>query len=252
MQKKSGPRGEEGGRLLARLAGDATSGASMIYRRVLLALADGTAFPPDIPRRLREMAGDMAPLRFLARRLEGADDPAAEAGRLLAEMDGRLRKLAGEARPLLAGSALICHSNSGTVISVLSALSPPPEAVFQTLSLPGGEGRSAAEALSGKGLRASLVNDAQAPELVRGHGLLPVMGADAVTADYLVNKVGSARIVEAAREEGLEPVFLAGPEKRVEAEEYGRRPKSPLFERVPLQGVRVVGVNGEGSSRCRC
>jgi hypothetical protein len=252
MQKRSGPRGEEGGRLLARLAGDSTSGASMIYRRVLLALAEGTVFPADTPRRLREMAGDMAPLRFLARRLEETDDPAAEAGRLLEEMEGRLSRLAEEARPLLAERSLICHSNSGTVISVLSALSPPPAAVFQTLSLPGGEGRSAAEALSGRGLRATLVNDAQAPELIRGHGLLPVMGADAVTADYLVNKVGSARIVEAALEAGLEPVFLAGPEKRIEAEEYGRRPKSPLFERVGLQGVRVVGVDGERSSRCRC
>lgn len=251
MQKKSGPRGPEGGRLLARLARDTTSGASMIYRRVLQALAEGMAFPPDTPRRLREMAGDMAPLRYLARRLEETDDPAAEAARLLEQMDGRLSRLAEEAEPLLAGRALICHSNSGTVISVLSALSPPPEAVFQTLSLPGGEGHSAAEALSGKGLRATLVNDGQAPELIRDRRLLPVLGADAVTGDYLVNKVGSARIVEAALEAGLEPVFLAGPEKRVEAEEYGRRPESPLFERVPLQGVRVMGVNDERSSRCR-
>jgi hypothetical protein len=240
MQKKSGPRGAEGGRLLARLARDSTSGSSMIYRRVLHALAEGTAFPPDLPRRLREMAGDMAPLRFLAGRLERAEDPAAEAGRLLEEMEGGLSRLAEEARPLLAGRAIICHSNSGTVVSVLSAISPPPEAVFQTLSLPGGEGRSAAEALSGRGLRATLVNDAQAPELVRNRGLLPVMGADAVTEEYLVNKAGSAELVRAALEAGLEPVFLAGPEKRLTAAEYGDRPADPSFERVPLQGVRVV------------
>ncbi len=241
MQKKSGPGSSEGGRLLARLADDTTSGASMIYRRVLRALAEGRAFPPDTPRRLREMAGDMAPLRFLAGRLERADDPAAEAGRLLSEMEGSLRRLAETVEPLISGRSLICHSNSGTVISVLSAVFPPPEALFQTLSLPGGEGRSAAEALSGNGLRPTLVNDAQAPELVRQHGLLPMLGADAVTEDYVVNKTGTARIVEAALEAGLEPLFLAGPGKRLSAREYGDRPHSPLFERVPLQGVRVMG-----------
>jgi len=241
MQKKSGHRDTEGGRLLARLARDTTSGASMICRRVLQALAEGTEFPADTPRRLREMAGDMAPLRFLARRLEETDDPAAEAERLLEEMESGLERLAEEAGPLVSGRLLICHSNSGTVISVLSAVSPPPDAVFQTLSLPGGEGRSAAEALSGNGLRVTLVNDAQAPELVRSHGLLPVMGADAVTEDYVVNKTGTARLVEAALEAGLEPLFLAGPGKRLSAREYGDRPHSPLFEKVPLQGVRVMG-----------
>jgi len=240
MQKNSGPRGTEGRRLLAQLADDTTSGASMIYRRVLQALAEGTAFPRELPRRLRQMAGDMAPLRFLAGRLEGADDWAGEAERLLAEMEGRLRSLAEEAQPLLAGRPVICHSNSGTVISVLTALSPPPQAVFQTLSLPGGEGREAAGALSKKGLRATLVNDTQARGLVRKQLLLPVMGADAVTEEYLVNKVGSARIVEAALKAGLEPLFLAGPEKRLTAAEYGDRPRDPSFERVPLQGVRVI------------
>ena len=241
MPKKSESQYAEGARLLGRLARDSTSGASMICRRVLQALAEGVVFPAGLPGRLREMAGDMAPLRFLARRLEETDDPAAEAARLLVEMEGRLSRLAEETRPLLAGRSIICHSNSGTVISVLSALSPPPEAVFQTLSLPGGEGRSAAKALSSKGLRPTLVNDAQAPELIRSHGLLPVMGADAVTEDYLVNKVGSVNLLRAALDAGLEPVFLAGPEKRIHAEEYGRRPKSPLFERVPLRGVRVMG-----------
>lgn len=242
MNQRSEPVPRLAAKLLEEVGDDSVSGASAIYRRVLSALAAELDFPSDLPKRLRALAGDMAPLRFLASRLEAETESWARMAReLLAEMEYRRSRLARELEPLVAHQRLLCHSNSGTVTAALTGLSHPSTAVVQTLSLPGGEGRPAARELRGAGMEVALVDDEAALELLRRHHLLPVMGVDAVTETYLVNKVGTMAIVRAAEECGIRPLFLSGPEKRLTEAQYGRRPKSPLFQRVPLRGVRVMG-----------
>ena len=131
--------------------------------------------------------------------------------------------LSGKAAALCAGRTVLTHSYSSTVIGAL--VSGAPAAVICTESLPGGEGKRAAELLN-----ARLIPDTAVFTALPKVDLV-LVGADAVLPDAIVNKVGTAAIALAARLHG-KPVFvLCGRDKFVPAE--WQPDLGHLFEKIP-------------------
>jgi translation initiation factor eIF-2B subunit delta len=100
------------------------------------------------------------------------------------------------------------------------------------------EGLRTAKALGAKGIRTRLVLDSAAPSLL-GECDVVVVGADAVTPEGVVNKIGTYALALAARERNVPFYVLAGQEKflpsplRIEE----RDPKEITQEAIPNGSV---------------
>jgi len=229
--------------LLAELSADRTSGAATLYRKILNYLVLGNLATRDLPDRIRAFAGDMVPLSYLAGKLQRAEIFSWRmlAKDLLRDLRQENTAIAGKLAKIFADGDLtiLTHSNSSTVIEVLKARRRQVGKIYQTIATPGEEGRISHAALKEAGLQVKLVEDSRAADLI-DKGALPVLGADCVTELFFVNKVGSAGIVAAAVEKGLEPLVVTGSEKLISSELYGDRPENPLFERIPLDGIIIL------------
>ncbi|MBN1435352.1 hypothetical protein JW921_11365 [Candidatus Fermentibacterales bacterium] len=228
--------------LLDRVATDMLHGASELYMQVLEGMVSAERLPEDLPDRLLEIARDMAPLIYLSMRLRESDDWSSVASGLLDARGSDLALIAEAMLSFLPRQAQVfCHSRSGTVLSVLERISGSIDRVFQTVSEPGGEGREAHNILRSAGINVWLVNDNAYTDIPVSRAI-PVMGADAVTTDYFINKVGSQRIVEAALDAEVPVYVVAAREKLIDPALYQGRPRdTTLFERVPIsEGVILV------------
>lgn len=200
---------EERARLIAE---DRTHGAGWLARQAVEALAEAVEAgrdPVETGRRLaaaRPAIGAVAGAlgRLLAPGLP-PDQLAEEARALLDRRDRAATSIAVLARPSLAGRVMT-HSASATVREAL--LHAEPARVVCTVSAPYEEGRAFSDGLADEGLAVDLVADDDA---VHALGTVDVLlvGADCVFRDgALVNKVGTAKLAEAAQETGV-PVLVA-------------------------------------------
>ena len=120
---------------------------------------------------------------------------------ILARADRALAETVANARRRLANfsaSIILTHSASSTVRAVLAGLSVE---VLVTASEPGGEGRRLATELG-----AVCVEDSDAPAAVSDVSAV-VVGADAISTDAFVNKVGTRVLAETANRTGT-PFFV--------------------------------------------
>ncbi|HEU4389844.1 MAG TPA: hypothetical protein VFV34_18715 [Blastocatellia bacterium] len=106
-----------------------------------------------------------------------------------------------------AGTTLLTHSRSSTVLSAISIASANGIRfkVIVTESRPVMEGRTLAAQLASAGLPVTLIADAAAALVLRDKPDLVLVGADTVTPEAVVNKIGTFMISLAARE-NLVPV----------------------------------------------
>jgi translation initiation factor 2B subunit (eIF-2B alpha/beta/delta family) len=120
-------------------------------------------------------------------------------------------KIRGHALALLKGKKrVMTHSYSSTVLGFLGH-AQGIEAVCPE-ARPRGEGLSTARELGGKGIRVRVVTDFAAISLVQECDAIMV-GADAVTLNGVVNKIGTYGLALAARAKGVPFYVLAGKEK---------------------------------------
>lgn len=235
------------GELLDEITCDSTSGATGIYIKVLNHIVLGFLKGSDLPEKLRDRAGDMVSLNYLADSLE--KEPPFRHKDVAKELQKQIREESSIAGIQLykalanSGNTVLCHSNSGTVLRALEHRKNRIEQVYQTHSKPGEEGREAAKLLKASGFNVKLIADSRAATVIR-EGAVPVMGADCIAETFFVNKVGTAAIVEAAHEAGITPIVVAGTEKTSTDELYGDRPRSSLFERIPIDKVRLIVGGG--------
>jgi translation initiation factor 2B subunit (eIF-2B alpha/beta/delta family) len=158
---------------------------------------------------------------------------------------------------LLQGEArrVITCSRSAVVETCVRALRVP---VLCAESRPRLEGRGLAAALAADGIPVTVAADAAIASDLRV-GDVVLVGADAVAADWFINKTGTGQLCAAAHLAGIAVYVVAGREKCVSSElarllrlgmddpaalwpdpPQGVRVVNPLFERVSLD--RVVGV----------
>jgi translation initiation factor 2B subunit (eIF-2B alpha/beta/delta family) len=136
---------------------------------------------------------------------------------------------------------IVTVSRSASVEHTLHALSAVESlSVSCAESLPGGEGRGLAEALSAKAIRTELFADAAIGTAIVAADAV-VVGADAVTSRGFINKVGTAALSALAREHGIPIFVLAGREKVVPAGVYDSlEPREgPSAEVAPGQSLTV-------------
>lgn len=207
-------------------AGDRRSGAAEIVRRAAEALA-------ALPRRDVEEAvlalirgqPAMAPVwRLGSEALASSDHVAAAAAfavRVVSERDAIARNAA-----TLLPSLVLVHSFSGTAIA---AVVRARTRAICALSEPGGEGATTVAQLAELGVDARLVGDDEALRAVAEAGAV-VVGADAVGPGGVVNKVGTLRLAEEAREASTPCYSLSGESKLIGADLQAPHP----FERTPL------------------
>lgn len=117
-----------------------------------------------------------------------------------------MAKIAAHADKMIEGSQFLTHSRSSTLLHFLIRMRGRNNLmVYVTQSRPGAEGRLLAGELAVAGIRAFLIEDAEAMKfLPRTSALL--VGADAVIPGGVVNKVGTHMMALAAKETGI-PVY---------------------------------------------
>lgn len=189
-------------------------------------------------RRLLRVHPAMAPLwRALALALE-------EDGRavlllrehLESETDGVVRVAAGWA--IGRRARVLTHSSSGTVFETLRRAGRRISEVVCTVSLPGGEGRPFARRLEKEGFTVTVIGDAEIGRAA-AEATIALVGADAVTEDAVVNKVGTRLVALAARDAGIPCYALAGTTKLLPSEAWNPE-AAPDYEATPLALLDAV------------
>jgi translation initiation factor 2B subunit (eIF-2B alpha/beta/delta family) len=159
--------------------------------------------------------------------------------RFLKGMDAAGRAVSASAASLLGdGATVMTHSSSETVRRALiqAARAGRRLRVIVTESRPLYEGRAMAEQLGEAGIPVVLIADAALLALMPEADLVMV-GADALTSRFLVNKAGTSLAALAARSLGKRFYALAGSEKFVPAPyrlpQEPPKPPAELLKRPP-------------------
>lgn len=269
------------------IASDSTSGASALTRlaaRRLSELAesstagDSGTFWEELTGACRELIAakrEMASIVNLVSRvlasaertiLSGLSQETArqavilEAGRIWEFGQTLLEDLGAEGAGLVPREGTVATlSSSESVLAILSAAAAGG-AEFDVLlseSRPRFEGAALAQTLRERGIRSTLVVDAALPRMVDRCGVV-LTGADSVSEDEFVNKIGTFPLALAAREAGV-PVYVGAlldklipkalrgapdrerdPAEVLESAPPGVTPENRYFEAVPLRLVSGI------------
>jgi translation initiation factor 2B subunit (eIF-2B alpha/beta/delta family) len=107
-----------------------------------------------------------------------------------------------------------------------------------TASIPGGEGRALARRLERAGFDTEVVPDAAVARACDGASVA-LVGADAVTEDAAVNKVGTRLLALAASDAEIGFYVLAGTSKFLPSRAL-KLEDAPLYEATPLALIDAV------------
>ena len=99
-------------------------------------------------------------------------------------------------------NVVVTHSGSSAVQRALQRIRSRVELVLCTASLPGGEGRAFARRLDRDGFPVEVIPDSAAARAC-DEATLALVGADAITGEGVVNKVGTRSLALAARDAGV-------------------------------------------------
>jgi translation initiation factor eIF-2B subunit delta len=181
----------------------------------------------------------MAPLwQLLAGALAHEPGKAARtfAERLAQETDGTAHAAAWLFRSRK--TVVLTHSASSSVLATLRVARKRVSLVLCTESDPGGEGKSFARRLARDGFDTETVADS-AMIVAASRADIVITGADAVTEEGAVNKIGTYLLALAAREAGAPCYVIAGTTKLV-PDDVWRRVTAPLYDQTPLDLVDGV------------
>jgi translation initiation factor 2B subunit (eIF-2B alpha/beta/delta family) len=269
------------------IAGDTTSGASALTRfaaKRLSELAEGSeaadsgAFWDEVLKACRELVAakrEMASIVNLASRVLAATERVIlsglppdtarqavvlETSKVWEFGEMLLEDLGGRGAALIpAGGTVVTVSSSESVRAIVAAAAAEGKEIEVLLSesRPRLEGIVAARSLREIGVRSTLVVDAALPGLVRDADVV-LVGADSVSEDEFVNKVGTLPLALAAREEGA-PLYVAAledkflpkalrgrpdrdhdPSELLDEAPPGIRPRNIYFEATPLNLVHGI------------
>jgi translation initiation factor 2B subunit (eIF-2B alpha/beta/delta family) len=218
-------------------ARDETSGAAEIARAAAEALL---RLDPD---RIREAVealvrghASMAPLWRLGTEALSTPDHREGVQRFLAilDRDAEASRVLAEVLP----STVLTISWSSAVIEAIKLRRP--DRLVCMLSEPGGEGAQTAAALRAAGINAEVMDDKQALKELPAEAV--AVGADAVTPEGVINKVGTRALADAAKNREIPRYAMAGESKFVGA----ALPIVAPFELMPFDLFAAI-VTPDGS-----
>ena len=263
---------------ITRIAADRQSGASELLDEVVAVLRDALARGDDmaeVSRALCRAQPSMAPVWNAALEAMAAREAPERFERFLQRLARAPRAMARFAAGLFAADepgtplALVTISFSRSVRQVMAEVARVrPLSVACAEGRPALEGRRLAAELAASGIEVTCFGDAAI-----GHALATadavLVGADAITPDWFLNKSGTRMLAAAAAQQGR-PVYVAAtrdkfvgravaarlvsrdgaPAEIWDAPPAGVTVRNPYFERTPLDLVAAVisdaGVLGAG------
>src|SRR4051812_17223144 len=236
---------------LERIRADTTSGATdlvLAAAALLLTAAGDDALRRQLARACVDAQPSMAGMLTLEHASADADDPDAAVVRFAERVRRAPSLIARHAAPLLLLGASGDQPSSPPLLTIVTVSSS--RAVEETLALlareatvvvrcgegrPMNEGVGLAQRLSARGLGVELFTDAGLSSAVAGaHAVL--VGADAITAGWFVNKVGTGAICALALHLGVPAYVLAGREKLLSVTQFAQLAwrDGPSAEVLPL------------------
>jgi translation initiation factor 2B subunit (eIF-2B alpha/beta/delta family) len=231
----------DGWEMIRRAAADTRSGAAEIAARA----AEGLTLlgaQRDVARACRHLIKAhpvMAPLwRLGAATLSARDhrEAARRFGEMLAAESEGVARAAEWALPRRA--VVVTHSSSSNVVAALRRHQGRIARVLCTASVPGGEGRALARRLERFGFEAEVIPDSSVGRACEDASVA-LVGADAITDQAAVNKVGTMVLALAAQHAGIGFYVVAGTSKLLPARAL-RLEDAPLYEETPLALVDAV------------
>lgn len=151
-------------------------------------------------------------------------------------------------------AVVLTHSASSSVAAALERVQGRVARVICSASLPGGEGRAFARRLERAGFEAGVIPDA-ALAAAADEAHVALVGADAVTADGVVNKVGTRLLALAARDAGIGCYAIAASAKllpfAVEAPTYEETALALFDAVVTERGPQRPGALRRAVARVR-
>ena len=209
---------------IARIAADRTSGASELVGDVAAVLTEALGQGLDLRPLARDLVRgqpSMAPIwNLVGQALASVSNPAAFA-HYVAQLARAPRALARQAGSLLlteTGSAplrIVTISFSRTVLLTLQGLAANrPVQVACAEGQPALEGRRLAQRLAEEGIPVTHYADAAVAQALDGADAV-IVGADAVSPDWFLNKSGTRMLAAAAAQQGVPLYICATREKLV-------------------------------------
>lgn len=196
----------------------------------------------------------MAPLWRLGAVVLGADDHRAAAEQFANQLRNEADGVARAAEYALPRRArVLTHSSSSNVFSALVRNRKRILRVLCTVSLPGGEGRWLSRRLERAGFESEVVSDAGIASAAE-RADVALVGADAVTENGAVNKVGTRLVALAALDAEIGFYVIAGTSKLLPARVWRLvEPEAEAYEETPLGLIdAVIAENGAmGASAVR-
>lgn len=226
---------------IRRASADRRSGAAEIAARAAEAMAELSS-ERDVLRAIRHLLRahpSMAPLWRLGAAVLTARDHRAAAERFASALRAEGEAVARAAEWALPRRAVVLtHSSSSAVASSILHNARRVARVVCTSSLPGGEGRQLARRLERSGIEVEVIPDAGLARAA-DDASVALAGADTVTEDAAVNKLGTKLLALAAQDAGIGFYVVAGTSKILPARVW-RGVEAPLYEETPLSLVDAV------------
>lgn len=226
---------------IRRAAADRRSGAAEVAARAAEAMTDLSG-ERDMLRAVMHLIRahpSMAPLWRLGAAVLTAKDQRGAAERFARGLRTEEEGVAVAAEWAIPRRAVVLtHSSSSAVASSILRNAKRITRVVCTSSLPGGEGRQMARRLERSGVEVEVVPDAGLARAA-GEATVALTGADALTEDAAVNKLGTRLLALAAQDAGIGFYVIAGTSKFL-PQRVWRSVDAPLYEETPLSLIDAV------------
>jgi len=134
---------------------------------------------------------------------------------------------------------VLTFSNSSSVRNILIHYKEALSEVICCRSLPLGEGQFLNEKFVEEGIFSTLIEDSEAARYFPKCDFI-LIGADAVTEDFIVNKIGTLQLVLTARHFTI-PVYVAVSKlKKIERKHYLAEKLEQYFERIDISLITEI------------
>jgi len=222
---------------IRRASTDRRSGSADIARRAAQGLAE-LSTKRDVIRAARHLLRAHPPMAALWRLVVDcydAADPGDAAATFVDELDQGSEAAVDAVRWIVTRRrvVVITYSASGTVADALLRVRGRVDRVVCPVSLPGGEGRTFARRLERDGFDVDIVADAAVARAC-AEADLALVGADAVTPQGVVNKVGTRLLALAAYDAGI-GCYAIAPSVKMLPQLLWRDEDAPAYEVTPLR-----------------